>query len=130
MSEPRKRVAILISGRGSNMSALIDAARAPDYPAQIVGVFSNQPNAEGLKLAAAHGIADGSLVRLGNPRGAVTLHARHFDGVRRGVLVSEGLWPNAAFVDGQGINTLTGADPVAPYGGAAFHDNRVWIAAA
>jgi phosphoribosylglycinamide formyltransferase-1 len=57
VSEPRKRVAILISGRGSNMSALIDAARAPDYPAQIVGVFSNQPNAEGLKLAAAHGIA-------------------------------------------------------------------------
>ena len=37
----RKRVAILISGRGSNMSALIEAAKAPDYPAEIVGVFSN-----------------------------------------------------------------------------------------
>jgi hypothetical protein len=57
----------------------------------------------------------------------VTLHARHFDGLRRGVLVSEGLWPNAAFPDGNGINSLTGADPVAPFGGAAFHDNRVWI---
>ncbi len=57
MSEPRKRVAILISGRGSNMSALIDAAKAADYPAQIVGVFSNKPDAEGLKVAAAHGIA-------------------------------------------------------------------------
>lgn len=57
MTEPRKRVAILISGRGSNMSALIEAARAPDYPAQIVGVFSNKPDAAGLKIAGAHGIA-------------------------------------------------------------------------
>ena len=57
MSEPRKRVAVLISGRGSNMAALVEAAKAPDYPAQIVGVFSNQPDAEGLKVAAAHGIA-------------------------------------------------------------------------
>jgi len=35
--------------------------------------------------------------------------------------------PNAAYPDGRGINTLTGADPIAPYGGAAFHDNKVWI---
>ena len=40
-------------------------------------------------------------------------------------MISEGLFGNADFVDGKGINTLTGADPVAPYGGAAFHDNRV-----
>jgi anaerobic selenocysteine-containing dehydrogenase len=79
--------------------------------------------------AAERGIADGAVVRLGNDRGVVRLHARHFDGVRRGVLVSEGIWPNAAFADGRGINTLTGADPVAPYGGAAFHDNRVWVEA-
>lgn len=52
----RKRVAILISGRGSNMSALIEAAKAPDYPAEIVGVFSNKPDAPGLALAAANGI--------------------------------------------------------------------------
>ena len=74
-------------------------------------------------------IADGAPVRLGNDRGTVTLHARHFDGLRRGVLVSEGIWPNSAYPDGNGINTLTGADPVAPFGGAAFHDNRVWIEA-
>ncbi len=49
----KKRVAILISGRGSNMSALIEAARAPDYPAEIVGVFSNVPDAGGLAVAAA-----------------------------------------------------------------------------
>ena len=52
----KKRVAILISGRGSNMSALIDAARASDYPAQIVGVLSNRADAGGLVVAAAAGI--------------------------------------------------------------------------
>lgn len=52
----RKRVAILISGRGSNMSALIEAAKASDYPAEIVGVFSNRPDAAGLDVAAAAGI--------------------------------------------------------------------------
>ncbi len=52
----RKRVAILISGRGSNMSALIEAARDPDYPAQIVGVFSNKPDAPGLAAAATYNI--------------------------------------------------------------------------
>jgi len=47
--------------------------------------------------------------------------------VRHGVLIAESIWPNSAFADGCGINTLTGADPIAPYGGAAFHDNKVWI---
>jgi len=73
------------------------------------------------------GIADGENVRLGNRRGVVHLHARIFDGVRRGVLIAESLWPNSAYADGRGINTLTGADPVAPFGGAAFHDNKVWL---
>ena len=49
MTEPKKRVAILISGRGSNMTALIEAAKAPDYPAEIVGVFANKPDAAGLQ---------------------------------------------------------------------------------
>jgi phosphoribosylglycinamide formyltransferase 1 len=52
----RKRVAILISGRGSNMAALIDAARKPDYPAEIVLVISNRPDAAGLVLARQKGI--------------------------------------------------------------------------
>jgi hypothetical protein len=42
-------------------------------------------------------------------------------------VVAESIWPNAAYEDGCGINSLTGADPVAPYGGAAVHDTRVWI---
>ncbi len=53
----RRRVGVLISGRGSNMMALIEAARDADYPADIVCVVSNRPEAEGLKLAAALGIA-------------------------------------------------------------------------
>ena len=47
----RKRVAILISGRGSNMAALIEAAKAPDYPAEIALVVSNAPDAAGLASA-------------------------------------------------------------------------------
>ena len=77
--------------------------------------------------AAACGIADGDRVWLGNLRGRTILHARVSDDVGRGVLVAEGIWPNAAFETGDGINVLTGADQLAPYGGAAFHDNRVWM---
>jgi anaerobic selenocysteine-containing dehydrogenase len=77
--------------------------------------------------ARSCGIAEGDYVALGNKRGQVHLHAKLFDGVRRGVLIAESIWPNSAYADGRGINTLTGADPIAPYGGAAFHDNSVWI---
>ena len=53
----KRRVAILISGRGSNMAALIQAALAPDYPAEIVVVISNRADAGGLDKAKASGIA-------------------------------------------------------------------------
>jgi phosphoribosylglycinamide formyltransferase 1 len=52
----KRRVAILISGRGSNMAALIEAARAPDYPAEVVLVISNRPQAAGLERARAAGV--------------------------------------------------------------------------
>jgi phosphoribosylglycinamide formyltransferase-1 len=52
----KRRVAILISGRGSNMAALIEAAKAMDFPAQIVLVASNIKGAPGLPIAAASGI--------------------------------------------------------------------------
>jgi anaerobic selenocysteine-containing dehydrogenase len=77
--------------------------------------------------ARAYEIGEGDFVVLGNKRGQVHLHAKLFDGVRRGVLIAESIWPNSAYANGCGINTLTGADPIAPYGGAAFHDNSVWI---
>ena len=53
----RTRIAILISGRGSNMVSLIEAAQAPDYPAEIVLVASNRPDAPGLARAAEAGLA-------------------------------------------------------------------------
>ncbi|MGH9697204.1 MAG: phosphoribosylglycinamide formyltransferase, partial [Bryobacteraceae bacterium] len=53
----KRRVAILISGRGSNMAALIRAAAAADFPAEIALVISNRADADGLKKAAASGIA-------------------------------------------------------------------------
>jgi phosphoribosylglycinamide formyltransferase 1 len=52
----KKRVAVLISGRGSNMEALVRATADPAYPAQIVGVLSNKADAKGLEFAAAKGI--------------------------------------------------------------------------
>jgi phosphoribosylglycinamide formyltransferase-1 len=53
----KKHVAVLISGRGSNMAALIEAAKAPDYPAEIVLVVANVPEALGLAYARNAGIA-------------------------------------------------------------------------
>jgi phosphoribosylglycinamide formyltransferase 1 len=52
----RKRVAILISGRGSNMAALIEAAKAAEYPAEIALVMSNRPDAAGLSRAQSEKI--------------------------------------------------------------------------
>jgi phosphoribosylglycinamide formyltransferase-1 len=52
----RKRVAVLISGRGSNMAALIEAASTPSYPAEIALVLANRADAKGLAHAAAAGI--------------------------------------------------------------------------
>ncbi len=56
MGPRRRRVGILISGRGSNMASLIEAAQAPDYPAEIALVVSNRPGAGGLARAEAAGI--------------------------------------------------------------------------
>ncbi len=53
---PKKRVGILISGRGSNMRSLIEAAKDPSFPAQIVVVISNRPKASGLQIAETEGI--------------------------------------------------------------------------
>ena len=79
---------------------------------------------------AALGLADGQRVVMGNERGEIVLPAEAFDGVRRGVVIVESIAPNDQFENGEGINTLTGADQPGPYGGAPFHDNHVWLAAA
>jgi anaerobic selenocysteine-containing dehydrogenase len=74
------------------------------------------------------GLADGEVARLGNARGEVRLHALASAAVSKGLIVSEGIWPPSSFLDGRGINVLTGDDAIAPFGGAAFHDVRVWAA--
>ncbi len=75
------------------------------------------------------GIAYGDRVRLGNRRGDVLVHAELFDGLQPGVIVVESIWPNRAFEEGRGINTLVGADAGPPAGGAVFHDTAVWVRA-
>ncbi|MGI9520279.1 MAG: molybdopterin-containing oxidoreductase family protein [Hyphomicrobiaceae bacterium] len=75
------------------------------------------------------GLRSGDKIRIGNERGAITLHAEAFTGIQRGVVIAESIPPNDAFEDGAGLNTLTSAEPAAPYGGATFHDNHVWISA-
>jgi len=72
-------------------------------------------------------ITEGDRVEIGNHRGEVVLHARFFEGVRRGVVIAEGIWPNSAHERGEGINVLTGADAIAAYGGGALHDTKVWV---
>ena len=63
MTEIRKRVAILISGRGTNMAKLIEAAEDSAYPAEIAGVISDVPEAPGLVFAADKGIGAAAILR-------------------------------------------------------------------
>lgn len=77
--------------------------------------------------AKDQGISNGDVVTIGNARGEITLHARLVEGAKQGVLIHEGLWPNSSFINGEGINTLVGADSIAPFGGVAFHDVKVWL---
>lgn len=74
---------------------------------------------------AALGLAE--RVAIGNRRGIIEVAVRPFDGLQRGVVVVEGIWPNGAFIGGMGVNALVGADAVLPQGGAAFHDTAVWL---
>jgi anaerobic selenocysteine-containing dehydrogenase len=76
---------------------------------------------------SALGIGSGERVRIGNRIGDLVLHAQSFDGVQRGVIVVESVWPNHAFEEGVGINALVSAEPGVPNGGAVYHDTAVWI---
>jgi len=78
----KKRVAILISGRGSNMAALVAAARHPDFPADIALVLSNRPDAGGLMAARAAGVRADAIDH--RPFGADrTAHEAAFDATLR-----------------------------------------------
>jgi anaerobic selenocysteine-containing dehydrogenase len=73
------------------------------------------------------GLRAGDRARLGNRRGEVVTTVALDGGQRPGVLIGEGLWRDEDFPEGRGINHLTGADPVPPNGGVAFHDTAVWL---
>ncbi|MFG1403204.1 phosphoribosylglycinamide formyltransferase [Xanthobacter sp. V8C-5] len=81
----RRRAAVLISGRGSNMAALVRAAAAPDFPAEIALVLSNRADAAGLDFAKAHGIP----TRVLNHKGFADRLA--FDAALDGTLREEGI---------------------------------------
>lgn len=76
MTGTRKRVAILISGRGTNMAKLIEAAEDSSYPAEIVGVISDVPDAPGLVFAADRGIGAAAI-----PRGDYPSRHAHEDAI-------------------------------------------------
>ncbi len=78
---------------------------------------------------AALGLVDGDLVRIGNERGSLTLHAKGQPDQHADTVVVESIWPNRHWAGGVGINLLLGADPAPPNGGAAIHDTAVWLEA-
>ncbi len=69
----------------------------------------------------------GDKVKVGNSRGEIIVHVDIAKDQQSKVAVIEGIWPNHAFENGLGVNTLIGADPGPPNGGGVFHDAAVWI---
>ncbi len=80
--------------------------------------------------AARLGLQNGASVSVGNRRGIVRLHTALKEGMQRGVVVVESIWPGHDFEGGVGINTLISSQAAAPAGGAVFHDTAVWVRAA
>jgi anaerobic selenocysteine-containing dehydrogenase len=124
---------------------IIDAADA-EHPFRLVAAparqflnttFTETPGSkarEGRPTVMVHpadcgraGIVDGDRVRVGNRQGSIVVHARPFDGLQPGVIVIESIWPNSAFEEGIGVNTLISADAGRPNSGAVFHDTAVWL---
>ena len=99
--------------------------------------FTEMPSSrkkEGRPMALIHpdtckalGLEEGDRVRLGNDLGDLVVHVRPFDGLQDHTVVVEGIWPNEAFEEGRGINTIVSADAALPGGGAAFHDTAIWM---
>jgi anaerobic selenocysteine-containing dehydrogenase len=77
--------------------------------------------------AEREGIVTGDIVTIGNERASLRIHARVTALAKVGTVIAEGLWPNKAHLDGEGINALTSADAAAPFGGVGLHDNHVWL---
>jgi len=72
---------------------------------------------------------NGDIIRVGNDKGSIAIHAEVSAETRTGTIVVESVWPNQAFIENMGINLLTSAEASQPSGGAPFHDTSVWIRA-
>lgn len=104
---PMKRIVILISGRGSNMEAIVRACREQGWPAEVVAVIANRPAAGGLAFAAAHGIAH-----------AVVDHAAHADRAAFEAALAQAIDSHAPdLVVLAGFMRILGADFVQHYSG-------------
>jgi len=103
----KRRVAVLISGRGSNMEALVDACASADYPAMIAGVLSDVDDAPGLQAAARRGIATVAL-----PRGDFASKRDHEAAIHRQLVA----W-RTEFVCLAGYMRLLSGDFIAPWQG-------------
>ena len=77
--------------------------------------------------AAANNFHDEDKVKIGNHRGEILVHVEISKKQQPGVAIIEGIWPNRAFENGIGVNSLIGADAGPPNGGGVFHDAAVWI---
>jgi anaerobic selenocysteine-containing dehydrogenase len=77
--------------------------------------------------ATPAGVATDDVVVIGNRRGQLQLSAKVDATARPGVVIVEGIWPNADFSGGLGVNQLIGDDAVPPNGGSAFHDTAIWM---
>ena len=74
-------------------------------------------------------LTDGQKVLVSSQCGELIVLAKAFDGVQRGVVIMESIWPNSAFEGGVGVNALVSAEPGYPNGGGVFHDTAVAIRA-
>ena len=75
----------------------------------------------------ANNFQDEDKVKIGNHRGEILVHVEISKKQQPGVAIIEGIWPNRAFENGIGVNSLIGADAGPPNGGGVFHDAAVWI---
>ncbi len=72
-------------------------------------------------------VGPGDIIRIGNNKGSIAIHAEVTSETRIGTIVVESVWPNDAFIENIGINLLTSAEASQPTGGAPFHDTSVWV---
>ena len=73
------------------------------------------------------GVSDDQRIEIKSQCGEIITHVKCFDGVQRGTVIMESIWPNHAFEGGYGVNTLVSAEPGYPNGGAVFHDTAVSV---